>query len=147
MFRRSLLPLGMLLLWSAGLHASLLDRWVPRGVVVGKIFRPNVPAAGPAGTEGVFKLEVRDEHKKTRRQMVSYEVFSAYQIGDRFDPAAPLAAIRRLRRELVAKEKKASLILNVAESPAPPAMGPPERVVRVLHPNFTQDMLPETEGF
>jgi len=143
MHRRSLLPLGVLLLWSAGLHANIFDRWVPRGVIVGKIFRASVPA-GPSGTEGIYKLEVRDEHKKIHRQMVSYAVYRAYEIGDRFDPAAPLPSTHSLRQEIAAEEKKASLALRVAESPPPPAMGPPERV---RHPSFTQDMLPETEAF
>jgi hypothetical protein len=143
MFRRSLLPLGALLLWCASLQASWLDRWVPRGVVVGKIFRPSIPE-GPSGREGVYKLEVRDGHRKIHRQMVSYDLFCAYEIGDQFDPAMPPSSTARLRQELAAEEKRASPVMIVAESPAPPSMGPPERI---LHPRFTQDMLPETEAF
>ncbi len=143
MFRKSLLPLGALLCLCAGMHASVFDRWTPRGVVVGKIFRPSMVCSAD-GAAGIFKLEVRDEQNHVRRQMVSAETFRAYEIGDLFDPNGALPPRREIREMLAAEARKALLEAELAEPPPPAAMEPPERVATA---KFTRDMLPEREGF
>ena len=143
MIRKSLLPLGALLLWCGSAHASWFDRWTPHGVVVAKIFHPSVLAHAP-GEEGIYKLELRDEQNKIHPQMVTAATFFAYEIGDHFDPTAPLPPRREVREAIVAEAKKASLEMRAVNSAAAPAMELPKRVAKA---RFTQDMLPERETF
>jgi hypothetical protein len=143
MIRKSLLPLGALLLCCASAHASWFDRWTPQGVVVAKIFHPSVLANAP-GQEGIYKLELRDEQNKIHRQMVTAATFFAYEIGDRFDSSAPLPPRREVREAIAAEAKKASLEMRVVNSATATAMEPPKRVANA---RLTRDMLPETEAF
>ena len=143
MFGKSLLPLGALLCLCAGTHASILDRWTPPGVVVGKIFRPTMVCSAD-GAAGIFKLEVRDDGNRVRRQMVSAETFRAYEIGDRFDPNGPLPPRLEIREMLAAEARKAFLELSVSDPPPSAAMPVPKRIATA---KFTRDMLPDREGF
>ena len=143
MIGKSLLPLGALLLWCASAHASWFERWTPHGVVVAKIFHPSVLANAP-GEEGIYKLELRDEQNKIHRQMVTAATFFAYEIGERFDPTAPLPPRRGVRQVIAAEAKTASLEMRVVSSATTAALAPPKRIANA---RFTRDMLPETEAF
>ncbi|MGH8095184.1 MAG: hypothetical protein ACREIF_17240 [Chthoniobacterales bacterium] len=147
MLGKNLLPIVFILVLSCALaQGSWLDRWVVRGIIVNKTFRPT-SLSGSLGADGIYKLEVRDERNAIHHQMVPRSVFFAYQIGDQFDAGVRL----RPRDE---REKTARIALDEARtrrdsttsrvSPAPPATGPRNRLVNAC---FTQDTLPETEGF
>jgi hypothetical protein len=135
-----------LLLGCAGAQGSWLDDWTVRGVVVNKSFRPT-PLSDSLGVDGIYKLEVRDEKNRVRRQMVTRVVFLRYEIGDRFDasvPFSPRLATEQIRKLIRVETKKRLVQEKIDDSPPPPATGPRDRLLSAC---FTQDMLPETEGF
>jgi len=116
-----------------------------RGIVVQKTFQPG-PFSQSLGTDGLYKLEVRDEHRRVHRQLVSREVFLAYEIGDQFDASASLES-RLAAKDQPVRERSAPKVrvaMTVDPSPEPPAAGPRNRLASVY---FTQDMLAEREGF
>ena len=89
MIRKSLLSLALVCLcWSVS-QASWPLAWVVRGVVVAKSFRPRT-FSNSLGEDGLYKLQIRDEYNKIVGQLVSSEVYRAYEIGDHFDSCAPI---------------------------------------------------------
>ncbi len=132
------------------------------GVVVGKIFRP----LHSLGTDGIYRLEVRDGENKVRRQMVSHEIFALYDVGDVFDDKLSVEEVRR-RHEAVRVRKAAAVAPpeKLAVAPAPalastavPAASPtptasPAPDQRIAANEYAPqlflqlDRLPETEGF
>jgi len=142
---KKLLPFCCLLLFCASVDGSWLDRWTVRGVVVQKIFQP-FPISRSLGMDGSYKLEVRDEQGKVHRQMVPREVFQAYEIGDRFDSLGYPGNHVGVKVEPAKEPRppKVRIAIKVDPSPAPPAAGPRDRFASIY---FTQDMLPEREGF
>jgi len=156
MIRKSLLPLAFVCLCAALSQASL--PWNLHGTVIGKSFRP-LPHS--LGESGIYKLEVRDEANKVRRQMVSREIFDAYQIGDSFDSNSPLIQRQKPDRDLpkviapntVAPRTKSASSVSVrsvamasVRRPSP-ALAVTDSHHRLASAGFTPDMLPETEGF
>ena len=142
---KRLLPLVCLLLFCLRTEGSWLDHWAVRGVVVQKTFQPG-PFSQSLGTEGVYKFEVRDEHRKVHRQLVSREVFLAYEIGDQFDASASLESRLAAKDQPVGEREapKVRVAMTADPSPESPAAGPRNRLASVY---FTQDMLAEREGF
>ncbi len=121
-------------------QAGPFGSWAARGVVVNKTFRSN-PLAHSPGVDGIYRLELRDSDGKVRRQMVTREIYLAYEVGDRFNE---LESPRSHQARLAAKSaqdanalKKDSLVSGVES----------ETKKRVASLNFPQEMLPETEGF
>jgi len=142
---KRLLPFICLLLCCVGADGSWWDHWPIRGVVVEKFFRPS-PFSHSLGTDGFYKLEVRDEYHRLHRQLVSREVFLAYEVGDQFDSSASLESCRvtKLQPAREPMAPKVRVAMTVDASPEPPAAGPRNRLLSVY---FTQDMLAEREGF
>ncbi len=58
-----------------------------------KTFRPT-PLSHSLGLDGIYRLELRGEDKKVRRQMGTREVFLAYEVGDQFDDHATAGAVK-----------------------------------------------------
>lgn len=112
------------------------------GVVVEKTFKP-LPLADSLGVEGIYRLDLRQPDKSVRHQMVSREIFAAYQIGDEFNDQLSVADLRRLHEE---EQEKA--VAKAAESAAP-KVKPKEQVSDTRFATLfrRQDMLPESEGF
>ena len=128
------------------------------GVVVGKTFRP----LHSLGTDGIYRLEVRNDENKVRRQMVSHEIFVLYDVGDVFDDKLSMEEVRRrheaarLRKNApVARPEKLAtvpaLVVVAAASPTPtasPALDRRTATNEQAPQLFLQlDRLPETEGF
>ena len=141
---KKLLPFLVIALLNCSVAlAGPFGSWAVRGVVVNKTFRPT-PLSHSLGVDGIYRLELRGEDKKVRRQMVTKEVFLAYEIGDKFDEQARPAAV---------KEARVAATPTVAE-PAPKApsladvMGSEIATRnRLASANLPREMLPETEGF
>lgn len=169
MLHKKLLPLALLLVcFCPRAEASLFDHLGVHGVVVNKTFRAT-PLSHSLGVEGIYKLEVRDEKNKIRRQMVTRELFLAYEIGDQFAPAGapPTFAERAQRRAAVARiaKKDKGHVERIAKKnkvrPAPIAKKDEIRIRvrraravvyrepkgKLIVAAFPQEMLPETEGF
>ncbi|MDQ3116623.1 MAG: hypothetical protein M3Q86_08465 [Verrucomicrobiota bacterium] len=125
-------------------HAGPFARWAARGVVVNKTFRPT-PLSHSLWLDGIYRLEVRGPDKKVRRQMVTKEVFLAYEIGDEFDEQIGHVAVK-------GKSVPVEASVQVAATPQSPSLADvleakDESRDRLASANFPREMLPETEGF
>ncbi|MGI8891340.1 MAG: hypothetical protein ACR2G0_11235 [Chthoniobacterales bacterium] len=130
-----LLPLILCVLLCSLAHASPFGSWAARGVVERKDFRPT-PLSGSLGLEGIYRLELRGADHKLRRQMVTREVFFAYEIGDHFSELDQARTTKK--REPV----------KLAEEPVAPAAGPETPVEEEVNSvKLPRDMSRETEGF
>ena len=139
MLRQSLLLLAFsIVLGCSVTEGSPFGSWSASGVVVNKTFRAT-PLTHSLGVDGIYKLELRDKDNKVRRQMVTRAVFLAYEIGDQFND---LAAPRKTSKADVTAQRIAAAALNDSQSAAKVALKD-----RLANAHFTQDMLPETEGF
>lgn len=139
MLRQTLLPLACSIgLVCAAAQGSPFGSWSARGVIVNKTFR-STPLTHSLGVDGIYKFELRDKDNKVRRQMVTRAVFLAYEIGDQFDD---LAAPRKSRKADVAAQRMAAAELDASQAATKVAIKD-----RLANVHFTQDMLPETEGF
>ena len=141
---KKLLPFVVIaLLHCSVAQAGPFGSWAARGVVVNKTFRPT-PLSHSLGVDGIYRLELRGEDKKVRRQMVTKEVFLAYEIGDKFDEQTKPAAVKEARvaatAAAVEPAPKAPSLADVMESTT-------ETRNRLASANFPREMLPETEGF
>lgn len=141
---KKLLPFVVLALLCASVaQAGSFGRWAARGVVVNKTFRPT-PLSHSLGVDGIYRLELRGEDKKVRRQMVTKAVFLAYEIGDKFDEQARPAAIKEARvaatPSVVEPAPKTPSLADVMGSAI-------ETRNRLASANLPREMLPETEGF
>jgi hypothetical protein len=139
MLRQTLLPLA----FSVGLvctaaQGSPFWGWSASGVVVNKTFRAT-PLTHSLGVDGIYKLELRDKNNKVRRQMVTRAVFLAYEIGDEFNDRAAPHKSRKV--EAIAPRLAAA---GLDEFQAATKVAIKDKLANV---HFTQDMLPETEGF
>lgn len=136
MCSKTSLPLVIVaLVFGSIAQAGPFGSWAARGVVVNKTFRSN-PLARSLGVDGIYRLELRGSDRKVRRQMVTREIYLAYEIGDRFNELeSPPSHQVRLAAE-AAQDAKASEEDSEAETRN-----------RVASLNFPQEMLPETEGF
>ncbi len=131
------------LLFASVAQAGLFGRWAARGIVVNKTFRPTSHAHS-LGADGIYRLELRGEDKKVRRQMVTREVFLAYEIGDEFDEQGNPAAAKEARVAAAAKVfEPASKTPSLADVMASTA----ETQTRLASANLPREMRPETEGF
>ena len=165
MLKKTILPIALALVFICPRsEASLFGQWGVHGVVVNKTFRANSP-----GDDGIYKLELRDADNEVRRQMVTRELYLAYEIGDQFEPAGapPTLAERAQRRATTARLAKvehkairapsarADVHRERSRGPALVQQGTkhselvayhePKR--RLIVTAFPQEMLPETEGF
>ncbi|HXA08838.1 MAG TPA: hypothetical protein VNW28_02580 [Chthoniobacterales bacterium] len=127
-----------ILLGGAVAQGSPFGSWSASGVVVNKTFR-STPLTDSLGVDGIYKLELRDRDNKVRRQMVTRAVFLVYEIGDEFNELAwrhktPKARITS-QHAVAAEADNSSPVTKVAIKD------------RLANPHFTQDMLPENEGF
>jgi hypothetical protein len=139
MLRKTLLPLAFsVVLGCSVTEGSPFGSWSASGVVVNKTFR-STPLTHSLGVDGIYKLELRDRDNKIRRQMVTRAVFLVYEIGDEFND---LAAPRKTRKASVTPQ-------HVVEAEADNSLAAPKVAIkdRLASTRFTQDMLPETEGF
>ena len=144
MAAKRLLPFIGLLLCSVSAQGSWLDRWAVHGVIVQKTVCPS-PLSQSLGIDAIYKLEVRDQRRNLHRQMVTREVFLAYEVGDHFDSTASLDTALANKTRPARKEPVKFLVkMKVDDSPEPPATGPRNRVASAY---FTPDALPEREGF
>jgi hypothetical protein len=145
MLRKNLLPLAFSILpGSSVAQGSPFGSWAVQGVVVNKTFRPT-PLTHSLGVDGIYKLELRDEKNKVRRQMVTRAVILASKIGDEFnDLAAP-----RKARNVTAAEAKDNALTHAGSDDSPTASVEPKTEIkyRLASVHSTQDMLPEIEGF
>ncbi len=147
MQRKSFLSVAIsLLLCGSLVHGSPFGRWSAHGRVTNKIFKPS-PLTGSTGVEGIYKLELRDKDNKIRRQMVTRVVFLAYQIGDEFnelDPGHPTNNGPKKPARLVTPGGTTR-----ADADEPMAAISAQKVDKnpLLTAHFTQDLLPEIEGF
>jgi hypothetical protein len=147
MIGKSLLPLTFLCLCAQLAAASWPNSWVVRGVVVGKMFRPSTLPRS-LGEDGIYKLELRDEHHRIQRQLVSREVYRAYEIGDSFDSSAPLPARKTRPDSKTAARPRPKVADTLSENPPPVSIVPVTQSRNQLaSAYFTRDMLPEVEGF
>ncbi len=135
-----------ILLSGSAANAAPFGHWAAEGVITNKTFR-STPLSHSLGVDGIYKFEVRDKNNKVRRQMVTREVFLAYEIGQEFAEGAapakqPIGARTDVRIASVESKKE-------AEPPAEGLILEPKSEIknRVASIHFTQDMLPETEGF
>jgi hypothetical protein len=71
--------------------AGSFGSWAARGVVVKKEFRST------AGLDGIYRLELRGEDQKVRREMVPRKIFLACEVGDSFDEQTSPAAVKQGR--------------------------------------------------
>ncbi len=127
------LPWILLALISCTLaKASPFGSWAASGIVVKKEFRPT-PLTQSLGMDGIYRLELRGEDQKVRHQMVTRDVFLAYEVGDRFNEIDKAGEAR----------KEPTLAAVPAEGPAE-GPTPDERVAQL---NLPREMLRETEGF
>jgi len=60
-----------------------------QGVVIEKRFRP-LPFYDSLGMDGIYKFELRDRAGHVRTQMVTPQVFAAYEVGDYFSDLRPV---------------------------------------------------------
>ncbi len=143
MIRNKLLPLvWCIALVCSGAEASPFGRWAVHGVIVNKTYR-STPCSHSLGVDGIYKLEVRDEQNKVHRQMVTRDLFLAYEIGDHFEPnGAPPTVAERARIATLEMKKKAQAELNAVVKET--FRKPKSKLIVVA---FPQEMLPETEGF
>ncbi|MEO5718375.1 MAG: hypothetical protein ABIR29_07365 [Chthoniobacterales bacterium] len=123
-------------------HASPFGSWAARGVVVKKMFRPT-PLSHSLGLDGIYRLELQGADKKVRRQMVTREIFLAYEIGDEFDEQRKPGAV---------KEARVAATPTVEARPKSPSLADVlkdkiESSNQLASTNFPREMLPETEGF
>ncbi|MBA3609140.1 MAG: hypothetical protein H0W43_11640 [Chthoniobacterales bacterium] len=121
-------------------HAGPFARWAARGVVVNKTFRPT-PLSHSLGLDGIYRLEVRGPDEKVRRQMVTKEVFLAYEIGDEFDEQTGHVAVK-------GKSVPVEASVQVAATPQSPSLADvleakDESKDRLASANFPREMLPE----
>ena len=86
---------------------------------------------------------LRGEDQKLRRQMVTRELFLAYEVGDRFDEHASPAAVARRR---IAGTPKPNSSPNI-EPLGRISETKPRSDIRLASSNLPREMLPETEGF
>ncbi|MEO8043265.1 MAG: hypothetical protein ABI674_00030 [Spartobacteria bacterium] len=154
---KKLLPFVVIALVSCSLaQAGPFGNWAARGVVVNKSFR-STPLSHSLGLDGIYRLELKGADKKVRRQMVTREIFLAYQIGDEFDEHATPAASKKAQVAAVAAEKektpKVESLADVMDGKLQAATKT-ESLLDVLQSknrlasaNFPREMLPETEGF
>lgn len=114
------------------------------GLVVGKNCRP-LPLSTSLGVEAIYRLDLRDRSGKVRQQMVTAEIFQAYEVGDEFDDHQTIAEVRRqhLARQLAEEEKERALADAAAAAQA--RHDATER--RVADSFRRHDMLPEREAF
>ncbi len=120
-----------------------------QGVVVEKTFKP-LPLSHSLGMDGIYRLELRGAGGKISRQMVSQEVFAAYEVGDPFDDRATAQEIRRRRQARIAQEeedKAGRLAAAAAQAQAKARAKVEARDSRMATLFRRRDMLPETEGF
>ena len=83
MFARKLLPLVLSFILSVTFaDGGSFGGWAARGIVVKKEFR-STALPRSAGIDGIYRLLLRGEDQKLRRQMVTRELFLAYEVGDR----------------------------------------------------------------
>ncbi len=102
---KKLLPFVVIALVSCSIaQAGPFGSWAARGVVVNKTFRPT-PLSRSLGVDGIYRLELRGEDKKVRRQMVTKEIFLAYAIGDEFDEHAAPGSVKKARVAATAKSE------------------------------------------
>lgn len=73
--------------------ALLLCGCANQGVVVDKFARPS-PFAYSLGIDGMYTLKLKDQQGVIHSQMVTPEIYSAYQIGDYFNDQQPPPARR-----------------------------------------------------
>ena len=115
------------------------------GVVVDKTCKA-LPLADSLGVNAIYRLDLRQPDRTVRHQMVSREIFFAYEIGDEFNDRLSLAQLqqRHQAQKKIAEEKARQLASEEAKSKAKSA-GADDRVAALFLRR--QDMLPETEGF
>jgi hypothetical protein len=136
------LPLAFsILLICSVTQGSPFGSWSASGVVVNKTFR-SMPLTRSPGVDGIYKLELRDKNNKIRRQMVTRAVFLAYEIGDPFNELVALPQTR-----IAGAKKNALGEAGSDDSSRASAETKTEIKNQVASVHFTQDMLPETEGF
>lgn len=109
-------------------EAGPFGSWAASGVVLRKEFRPT-PLTQSLGLPGIYRLELRGKDRKVRRQMVTRDIFLAYQVGDRFN---------ELDRTVEAEKESIPV--------AVPAQGP-DLDERVATLNLPREMMREMEGF
>ncbi len=143
MCMEKLLPFVVIaLVFSSLAHAGPFSSWAPRGVVVNKTFRPT-PFSHSLGMDGTYRLELRGQEKNVRRQMVTREIFLAYEIGGEFDQHATPAAFKLARLAATAKATLAPKRKSLADA----LEARIESDYRTANSNLPRGMLPETEGF
>lgn len=115
------------------------------GVVVDKTCKP-LPLADSLGVNAIYRLDLRQPDQSVSHQMVSREIFSAYQIGDEFDDRLSVAQLhqRHQEQEKIAREKARQLAESETKA-NPKHVDPDDRVAALFLRR--QDMLPETEAF
>ncbi|HEY5036094.1 MAG TPA: hypothetical protein VII74_03070 [Chthoniobacterales bacterium] len=115
------------------------------GVVVDKTCRP-LPVADSLGVNAIYRLDLRQPDKSVCHQMVSREIFAAYEIGDEFDDRLSIAQLhqRHPKQEKIAQEKARPLPVEKAKT-VTKQTGADDRVAAVFLRR--QDMMPETEAF
>lgn len=115
------------------------------GVVVDKICKP-LPVADSLGVNAIYRLDLRQPDQSVRHQMVSREIFVAYQVGDQFDDRLSLAQLqqRHQEQEKIAQEKSRQLAEAEAKTNLKNAAADDRVAAAFLR---RQDMLPETEAF
>lgn len=153
MHTKRLLPfLVIALLTSSIAHAGPFGSWAARGMVVNKTFRPT-PLSHSLGVDGIYRLELRGADKKVRRQMVTKEIYLAYEIGDAFDEQTKLVKQRPGKDVRLAAttsgtptENPAAAVAAKTESLAD-VLAAVESRNRLASENFPREMRPETEGF
>lgn len=133
-------------------QAGPFGSWAARGVVLNKTFRPT-PLSHSLGVDGIYRLELRGPDKKVRRQMVTREIYLAYEIGDAFDEQAKLV------KHAPAKDVRLAASTSSTPTENPPVAAPAktesladvlaavESRNRLASENFPREMRPETEGF
>ncbi len=135
------------MLFCNGTEGSPFALWAARGVVVNKTFRPT-PLSDTLGVDGIYKLEGRDEKNKVRRQMVTREVYLAYEVADEFDANAAPPTIEQRAVRIAFEQAKENLKAPPAEEqPVEMTYSISETKNRLALASFPQDMVPETEGF
>ena len=114
---------------------------------MGKSFRPRT-FHNSLGDDGLYKLQIRDEHNKVRGQLVSPETYRAYEIGDQFDSSAPIPKRKSHPHSKKTAASQPPVTVTAFEHPySASTLAVRETRKRLASAYFTPDMLPETEGF
>ena len=135
---RELIPVVLWFGFSAAFaDAGSFGSSAARGVVGKKEFRST------AGLDGIYRLELRGEDQKVRREMVPRKIFLACEVGDSFDEQTSPAAVKQGR---IAAQPKAEVKVKANRWAKPSRRNAgPIRDSRV--PRSPREKLPEAEGF